>query len=310
MDQRRTKTTLFIPILQAPSSFLHRNKNRKRDLMILQEILTCHCGHDMGEREGKYRHTNTKDESRFFTLFCQECLKVGKKCSEPSPMIVEEKVEQKSEEKGFFCHYCKEKHSSKSSLMNHTLQAKHKFPEEKLAELLKKGLSKKEIVAEMGFPQGTIDMHIRKLLKNPIKDLEEISGNGNEDYIMLEENNKIPEIESSKEAKEYIKNLDFEGFLLSENTKLKEEIKELRTDLKLYKEKVQSFSGSSEEGILRSKIEISQYGGYYDSQRKLISESIKEEIYHAAKDRTITMESRLLPGDGRKILIKITGGGE
>ena len=64
------------------------------------------------------------------------------------------------------------------------------------------------------------------------------------------------------------------------------------------------------EGILRSKIEISQYGGYYDSQRKLITETIKEEIYHVAKDRTITMESRLLPGDGRKILIKITGGGE
>ena len=273
--------------------------------MILQEILTCHCGHDMGEKEGKYKHTNTKDESRFFTLFCQECLKVGKKCSEPSPMIAEKIVEQKNEEKGYTCHYCRENYSSKAFLMAHTVKAKHKFPEVKLAELLTKGMSKKEIAVEMGFPLGTIDMHTRKLMQNPVKE-EGISRNENEDHI-VKEKNKIPEIENSKE---YIKNLDFEAYLLSENTKLKEEIKELRTDLTLYKEKVQSFSGSSEEGILRSKIEISQYGGYYDSQRKLITETIKEEIYHVAKDRTITMESRLLPGDGRKILIKITGGGE
>ena len=42
--------------------------------------------------------------------------------------------------------------------------------------------------------------------------------------------------------------------------------------------------------------------------RKLITESIKEEIYHAAKGRSIVMESRALDGDARRIIIEISGG--
>ena len=59
-------------------------------------------------------------------------------------------------------------------------------------------------------------------------------------------------------------------------------------------------------GILKSKIEMACFEGYYDTQKKLISETVKDEIYHAGKGKTITMEVRKL-ADRTRIVIEIIG---
>lgn len=53
-------------------------------------------------------------------------------------------------------------------------------------------------------------------------------------------------------------------------------------------------SDSPDLGVLKSKVEVSCFEGYYDTQKKLISETVKQEIYHAGKGKTITMELRKL----------------
>ena len=63
---------------------------------------------------------------------------------------------------------------------------------------------------------------------------------------------------------------------------------------------------SPDMGILKSRVEVSCFEGYYDTQKKLISETVKEEIYHAGKGKTITMEVRKLP-DRTRVVVEITG---
>ena len=67
-----------------------------------------------------------------------------------------------------------------------------------------------------------------------------------------------------------------------------------------------SIPPAADPGILKSRIEVACFEGYYDTQKKLISETVKEEIYHAGKGKTITMEVRKLP-DRTRVVVEITG---
>lgn len=62
----------------------------------------------------------------------------------------------------------------------------------------------------------------------------------------------------------------------------------------------------SDSGVLKSRVEVACFEGYYDTQKKLISETVKEEIYHAGKGKTITMEVRQLP-DRTRVVVEIIG---
>lgn len=63
---------------------------------------------------------------------------------------------------------------------------------------------------------------------------------------------------------------------------------------------------SPEPGILKSRIEVENCDGYSDVQKQLISESVRQEIYHAGKGKAITMEVRKLP-DRTRVVVEITG---
>ena len=96
--------------------------------------------------------------------------------------------------------------------------------------------------------------------------------------------------------------------LLHENEVLRQKILDLERQVSAAEETPRTIPADhAQEGRLQSRIEISCFTGYYDTQKKLISETIKEEIYHAAKGKTITMETRVLPGDARRIVVEISG---
>ncbi len=84
--------------------------------------------------------------------------------------------------------------------------------------------------------------------------------------------------------------------------KLNEEINRLRAE----NEKLLHAATPPMNGTLKSRVEISCFEGYYDTQKKLISETVKEEIYHASKGKTITMEVRKFP-DRTRVTVEISG---
>jgi septal ring factor EnvC (AmiA/AmiB activator) len=179
----------------------------------------------------------------------------------------------------------------------------HSFPIEKLEDLLGKGMRKRDICRELGFPPSTVSKYILQLSTTRL-----IQESGNETSSNYQE--KDPDIEGYREEISQLKeNL---GKEIQEKSRLQSQIMDLSKELAVHENMVRTLSETlaatpKEEGVLRSRIEISEYEGYYDNQRKIITETIKEEIYHVAQGRRIILESRATSGNGRRIIVDISG---
>ncbi len=201
------------------------------------------------------------------------------------------------------CRYCQESFQDKPSMMRHIRKVNHSFPIEKLEDLLGKGMRKRDICRELGFPPSTVSKYILQLSTTRL-----IQESGNETSSNYQE--KDPDIEGYREEISQLKeNL---GKEIQEKSRLQSQIMDLSKELAVHENMVRTLSETlaatpKEEGVLRSRIEISEYEGYYDNQRKIITETIKEEIYHVAQGRRIILESRATSGNGRRIIVDISG---
>ena len=197
------------------------------------------------------------------------------------------------------CKYCSETFQDKIQLMRHTRAAKHAFPVDRLKEILA-GPQKTydEIARELGLPHSTVGRWISVLKAQGAKDKHEEPQEPGSRTPKSGGVNPGPR----EEVKTRVDQLE------AENVQLKEALKESEEKIRTLTDALGAKALIRSDGILRSRIEIAFFDGYYDAQRKLITESIKEEIYHAAKGRSIVMESRALDGDARRIIIEISGG--
>ena len=149
----------------------------------------------------------------------------------------------------------------------------HPFPGEKLIALLNEKKTVPEIAELLHRSRSTVAYHVSK-----IRTLDD------------QTEKKDPE-ESSKRV------LELEGEIASVKKALSEAL-----------ERVKNGEGNNgHPGILRSRVMISGFEGYYDGQKKLISETIKEYIYRAGKGKSITMEVRQLE-DLLRVTVEISGG--
>ena len=273
--------------------------------MISLPIQKCVCGHDMLERDGAAKHAYVQDGHRFFTQHCQDCLHGGKKCDRPvaaAPQVtlVGAQEGHKDDEKhDLACRYCSETFQDRTQLMRHTKAAKHAFPVDRLEKILAgPRKTQAEIAKELGLPQSTVSRWISMLkAQGPEGDHEEPQEPGSRTPKPGGVNPGPRE-----EVKTRVDQLE------AENVQLKEALEGSREKIRTLTDTLAAKAVTQADGILRSRIEVIFYDGYYDHQRRLITESIKEEVYHAAKGRSIVMESRALDGDARRIIIEISGG--
>ena len=278
--------------------------------MISLPIQKCVCGHDMLERDGAAKHAHVQDGHRFFTQHCQDCLHGGKKCDRPAaaaPRVTlvgskgdhDQEGHKDDEKHDLACRYCPETFQDRTQLMRHTKAVKHAFPVDRLKEVLTgPRKTQAEIAKELGLPQSTVSRWISILkAQGPEGDHEEPQEPGSRTPKSGGVNPGPRE-----EVKTRVDQLE------TENVQLKEALKESEEKIRTLTDTLAARAVSRTDGILRSRIEVTFYDGYYDHQRRLITESIKEEVYHAAKGRSIVMESKVLDGDTRRIIIEISGG--
>ena len=197
------------------------------------------------------------------------------------------------------CKYCSETFQDKIQLMHHTRAAKHAFPVDRLKEILA-GPQKTydEIARELGLPHSTVSRWISVLKAQGAKGKHEEPQEPGSRTPKSGGVNPGPK----EEVKTRVDQLE------AENVQLKEALEGSREKIRTLTDTLAAKAVTQADGILRSRIEVIFYDGYYDHQRRLITESIKEEVYHAAKGRSIVMESRALDGDARRIIIEISGG--
>jgi hypothetical protein len=284
------------------------------------EIKKCVCGHDMMAKDDLAKHTYFYNGHRFFVRFCQDCLHEGKKCD--SPVAVPEVVTVSRKEGGEPGKE-EEDHGSVGSTGSLQKTAKKGLTESIRSRLLPYANGEeatyrdfKRIAKEIGCVPATVYYHWNALLKKKGHERAE-TGNVKEPVSDPANRTKQPE-------KKILDDLDETRSKLQkawdDNKQLQDQVHILDSQLKdmareaadlgtrLHAMEENQHNGHAAEGSLRSRIEIAVYEGYYDAQRKLITESIREEIYHAAKGRTIVMECRQLPGDRRRIMVEISGG--
>ena len=176
----------------------------------------------------------------------------------------------------FFTKFCQECECSTPSIQKKELTVK--FPKkqgktrEEIAKLLGEGKTNREISKILGMASSSVSYHVGAIMAVRAAAVKASAGRETEDAGVIRSIE-----EQANETKE----------------------------ITVEKEKSPS-PPAPNLGILKSRVEVSCFEGYYDTQKKLISETVKEEIYHAGKGKTITMEVRKLP-DRTRVVVEITG---
>ena len=262
------------------------------------------CGHDIMARDDLAKHTNVDQEGhRFFTKFCQECYRSGGSCASPSvgKQVIEvgrepevKPPETEGEIPARDTRQCPEcNFSGRLQRVALHMRINHPFPLDRMKELLAAGRTVQEIALELNRGVNTIRYHMKR----------HDAGSGDGAGTQGEDPGSIPPEDHRRQAP-----TESQKAFLHENEVLRQKILDLERQVSAAEETPRTIPADhAQEGRLQSRIEISCFTGYYDTQKKLISETIKEEIYHAAKGKTITMETRVLPGDARRIVVEISG---
>lgn len=234
------------------------------------------CGHDAAGSGDLVKHTNTRDGHRFFTLHCQVC-----KCDKPAiqgkeVLVVEAKKDPE----------IADRENAGSSVNIQKLMADSRRKE--ILRLHEEGKTAREISDLLKVSPQLVNLRLQ------------------EEGISPRPKERSPEIEKKdpKESESKILLLEVE----IEN--LKRSLAEAREQITAADRTIAELRSTPNDGypgILRSKVMISGFEGYYDNQKKLISELIKEHIYHAGKGKSITMEVRQLE-DLLRVTVEISGG--
>ncbi|MHB8395706.1 MAG: helix-turn-helix transcriptional regulator [Thermoplasmataceae archaeon] len=212
------------------------------------------------------------------------------------------------------------------ALMLHATK-NHPFPTERLITLLHEKKTIPEIAELLHRSRSTVAYHVAKIRAPENETEKKIPGSSPESKDEQkkgpeESPRRIAELEGEiaslkkalNEAVERVKKGEEENdheALLHDNEVLRKLLTDARNQIQGYEEQIAKLHAGNGDnghpGILRSRVMISAYGAYYDSQKKLISETIKEYVYHAGKGKTITMEVRQLE-DLLRVVVEISGG--
>lgn len=210
-------------------------------------------------------------------------------------------------EKIFRCSECHEAFPSRQAMMVH-MKGKHAFDEITLGKYLAEGKTVREIMALMNRSKSTVQYHAARLRK------QETRG---EDP----EKEDIPASEAVPAAQGTVTDMGAEldqlkaelnsamAAALGWKKKFKEaeaEAQKLRIEADQAAERLRN-NPAADDGVVLTSAFIRNFDGYFDSQRKMISEMVKDEIYHSGKGREIRFEIRQLPA-GRKIVLTVEGG--
>ena len=205
-------------------------------------------------------------------------------------------------------------------LMLHAVK-NHPFPGEELKKLLAAGKTVPEIAESLHRSRSTVAYHIAKLKPEDETPGSSPESKDKEKKDPTESSKRILELEgevaSLKKAlsealanRENGEDNDRES-LIHDNQTLEKLLTAARNQIAEYEEQIARIHAGNGDnghpGTLRSKVMISGFEGYYDNQKKLISELIKEHIYHAGKGKSITMEVRQLE-DLLRVTVEISGG--
>ena len=246
------------------------------------------CGHDAASSGDLVKHTNVDPQKRrFFTQYCQACFSEGKKCDKPAIDAKDVKevkdvlvVEAKKDPE------IADRENAGSSVNIQKLKADSRRKE--ILRLHEEGKTAREISDLLKVSPQLVNLRLQ------------------EEGISPRPKERSPEIEKKdpKESESKILLLEVE----IEN--LKRSLAEAREQITAADRTIAELRSTPNDGypgILRSKVMISGFEGYYDNQKKLISELIKEHIYHAGKGKSITMEVRQLE-DLLRVTVEISGG--
>ncbi len=145
----------------------------------MNDQLCLNCKHPAGESDTRApRHKKTSQDGVFLTPYCTiqgcSCRDPVIKTEDQKPGLesLHSRQEEGAEEKRNQCRYCPSSFNSKTELMRHTRDARHKFPIGALKRYLEEGKTPIEIAKLMGFPKSTIAGWIGTLQSAGEKDPE------------------------------------------------------------------------------------------------------------------------------------------
>ena len=240
------------------------------------------CGHDAASSGDLVKHTNVDPQKRrFFTQYCQACFSEGKKCDKPAiqekeVLVVEAKKDPEIR--------AAENTGSHENVQKITADSRRK----EILRLHEEGKTAREISDLLKVSPQLVNLRLQ------------------EEGISSGPKGRSPEARKKdpQESERKVLLLEIE----IENLKRSlEEAREQITAADRTISDLRSSPSNGHPGILRSKVMISGFEGYYDGQKKLISETIKEYVYRAGKGKSIEMEVRQLENLLR-VTLEISGG--
>lgn len=182
------------------------------------------------------------------------------------------------------CNICGIYARSKAAMMRH-YREKHPLDENKLQELRKQGKTVEEMAVMLERTPSTIRYHLDRIDRKDAV-VVDLTASPNPDPP-----DNPPEMEPAHHPAERPESSAQVAILTSEIADLVQQLNEARDELKERERRIAELE-SPPQGRLVSSAFVSDFSGFYDNRRKLISDMISAEIHQGGKGKEISYEVR------------------